>query len=77
MGWLPVLLLAAVPLDLSLQAVALLGLGGLVFTTGFIWYAAEKPNPLPGVFGFHELWHCFVLVGALCHYLFIYSFVIK
>jgi hypothetical protein len=33
-------------------------------------YQSETPNPVPGRFGFHEIWHVAVIVGAVCHYCF-------
>jgi hemolysin III len=36
----------------------------------------EKPNPRPGVFGFHETWHLLVMVAALLHYLLMYFYVL-
>lgn len=41
--------------------------GGLTYTFGAVIYALKKPNIAPG-FGFHELWHIFVLGGAACHF---------
>ncbi len=46
----------------------LLALGGLAFTVGAVIYMLKRPNPLPGVFGFHEIWHIFVILGAFSHY---------
>lgn len=46
----------------------LLGAGGLLYTTGAAFYALKKPNLVPGVFGYHELFHAFVLGGAACHF---------
>lgn len=43
--------------------------GGVVYTVGAVFYALKKPNLIPGVFGYHELFHGFVLIGALLHYL--------
>ena len=39
-------------------------------------YQAETPNPIPGRFGFHEIWHLAVMVGALCHYIFMWVYVL-
>lgn len=42
--------------------------GGLIFTLGAIVYATKTMNFVPGVFGFHEVWHIFVILGCACHY---------
>jgi hemolysin III len=49
----------------------LLLLGGFIYTVGFFIYYSRRPDPWPGVFGHHELWHLFVLAGSLCHFFFI------
>ena len=54
----------------------LLLLGGLVYTLGAIFYAIKRPNPLPGILGYHELFHIAVLIGALMHYIAIVAFVL-
>jgi hemolysin III len=38
-------------------------------------YIAKKPDFIPGVFGFHEVWHVFVILGCACHYVLIAAFV--
>ena len=45
--------------------------GGLAYTVGAIIYALERPDPLPGRFGHHGLWHLLVLAGSACHFAFI------
>ena len=47
--------------------------GGLAYSLGAIVYAKRWPDPLPDVFGFHEVWHLFVLLGAGLHYGFVLS----
>jgi hemolysin III len=42
--------------------------GGLVYSAGAVIYGLKWPNIKPGVFGFHELWHLFVLAGSACHF---------
>jgi len=54
----------------------LMGAGGLVYSAGFVIFVIERPNPWPGVFGFHELWHLLVVVAALLHYLLMYFYVL-
>jgi len=48
--------------------VALVVAGGLTYTAGAVVYAIKRPNPFPTVFGFHEIWHLFVLGGSALHY---------
>ena len=75
LGWMPVLLVGAgVPLPFG--AYALMAAGGLVYSAGFVVFVIEKPNPWPGVFGFHELWHLMVVVAAVLHYLLMYLYVL-
>lgn len=42
--------------------------GGLCYTLGAIAYALKKPNPIPGVFGFHEIFHSFTVLAFICHW---------
>jgi hemolysin III len=49
--------------------------GGFVYTIGAVGYALRRPNPHP-VFGYHEVFHALVLVGAACHYLTLALFVL-
>lgn len=75
LGWMVALLVSGAG-DLPAGAVALMLASGLVYSGGFVLYVLERPNPWPGVFGFHELWHVLVLLGALLHYLLVYWFVL-
>jgi len=56
-------------------ALALLLLGGLIYTVGFVIYYFERPDPWPNHFGHHEIWHLFVVAGTGCHYLFMLLYV--
>lgn len=42
--------------------------GGMFYTVGAIMYGLKRPNPVPGVFGFHELFHSCTLLAFLCHW---------
>ena len=75
LGWLTVLLVGA-DVTLPLGALALMAAGGLVYSAGFVIFVLERPNPRPGVFGFHETWHLLVMVAALLHYLLMYFYVL-
>ena len=67
MGWLCVV--AVYPLTKILEPIALLwlALGGVSYSIGALVYALKKPNPFPGILGFHEIWHVFVILGSTCH----------
>ena len=75
LGWLPVLLIGA-GRSLPVGALALMAAGGVVYSVGFVVFVVEKPNPRPGTFGFHEIWHAMVVVAALLHYLLMYLYVL-
>lgn len=51
-------------------------LGGVFYTVGGYIYTTEQPNPYPGRFGFHELWHIFVILGAAAHWFMMYLYVL-
>lgn len=68
LGWLPaVALLLVTSPALRPQYFGLLVGAGLLYSAGFTIYVVERPNPVPGLLGFHEIWHVIVLVAALLH----------
>lgn len=69
MGWIGALLLISVYQIYGWIASFLILLGGIFYTGGSLIFFLEKPNPIEGKFGFHEIWHIFVILGALSHYL--------
>ena len=75
LGWVSVLLVGAGS-SFPVGALVLMAAGGVVYSVGFVVYVIERPNWWPGVFGFHELWHVLVVLGALLHYLLIYFYVL-
>ena len=48
--------------------VVLIAGGGLLYTIGAIVHAARRPDPWPATFGYHEIFHVFVILAALMHY---------
>lgn len=70
-------LLVSFPLyRLAPGALGYLVLGGFFFMMGAGIYFYEKPNPLPGKFGFHEIWHLFVVAGSVAHFSAIYFYLL-
>lgn len=49
--------------------------GGVAYTVGGAIFTMQRPNLIPGRFGFHEIWHIFVMVGAATHYAMMFFFV--
>jgi hemolysin III len=47
-------------------------IGGLFYTVGAVIYALKRPNPFPGKFGFHEIFHSLTLLAFLSHWAGIY-----
>jgi hemolysin III len=70
MGYLA--LVAVVPLARAVSISGLLWLiaGGLAYTVGAVIYSRQRPDPFPGRFGHHEIWHLLVLTGSACHFAF-------
>ncbi len=64
MGWAALAPAPSVVRALPLPASATLALGGLCYTVGALVYARRWPDPLPRVFGFHEVFHLLVIGGA-------------
>ncbi len=76
MGWMALLALNPLVQALPAPALAWLVSGGVVYSLGAIVYATKRPDPVPGVFGYHELWHLFVLGGSACHFVLMARYVV-
>lgn len=75
MGWLGMFAIREMLVSLPAGALAWLLAGGIVFTLGAVVYVTKIPNFIPGKFGFHEVWHIFVILGALAHFVMIAVYV--
>ena len=71
MGYMALLAAAPLAAAVSVGGLTWLVAGGVAYTIGAIIFSRERPNPFPGVFGHHEIWHLFVLVGSGCHFAFV------
>jgi hemolysin III len=61
---------------LPLAALLLFGADGVLYITGAAIYATRRPNPWPRSFGFHEVFHAFVVAAATAHFVAIVAFVL-
>lgn len=75
MGWIALFALKPLYASLSLGGFIWLVLGGVMYTIGGIIYGLKKPNISPN-FGFHEIFHIFVLLGSACHYWAVFNYVL-
>jgi hemolysin III len=71
MGWSCVMAAGEIIHSMPPGAIAWLVVGGLFYTLGALIYITKKLDFIPGVFGFHEVWHIFVMLGAASHYIMI------
>lgn len=76
MGWLSLIALPTLARLLPWQALAVFFAGGLLYSLGAIVFALRRPNPLPQLFGFHEIFHLFVIAGNAAFVIMIWLWVL-
>lgn len=67
-GWIALVTLPELLERLGIAAVGALALGGILYSVGAVIYAHKRPDPVPTVFGYHELFHLLVIVAAALQY---------
>jgi hemolysin III len=77
LGWVAVVALPQLIAKADPAAVILLVAGGLAYTAGAVVYARRRPDPVPTVFGYHELFHALTIVGVACQYVAIAFFIVR
>ncbi len=75
-GWVGVVALPEIVSAAGPLALALFLSGGVLYSAGAVVYALQKPDPRPTVFGYHEIFHAFVVAAAALHYAAIAGFVL-
>jgi hemolysin III len=68
LGWFAVITVPQLVDRLPVVPLALLACGGVLYTVGALVYAARRPDPWPRTFGFHEVFHAFVVAAAAVHF---------
>jgi hemolysin III len=61
---------------IGVPATVLMLLGGALYVAGAVIYGLQRPDPIPEVFGYHEMFHAFVIAGAAVHFVAIAVYVI-
>jgi hemolysin III len=67
-GWIALVAFPELLDRLGLAAFAALALGGVLYSVGAVIYAHKRPDPVPTVFGYHELFHLLVILAAALQY---------
>jgi hemolysin III len=67
-GWSGIAAMPQVLSQVGLGPTVVLGLGGAFYSAGAVVYALRRPDPVPAVFGYHEVFHALVVVAAVSHY---------
>ncbi len=77
LGWVAIFAMPELLANGGMAVIVLIITGGLLYTVGAVFYAIRRPNPWPGTFGYHEVFHAAVTVAALCHYVAIFLVVYR
>ena len=77
LGWVGVAAVPQVASDAGVAAVVLLAAGGIAYTVGGVVYALRRPDPVPRIFGYHEVFHALTIVAVACQYVAIAFFVLN
>jgi hemolysin III len=77
LGWAGVAALPQLAAHDGITPVVLLAVGGLAYTAGAVVYALRRPNPVPAVFGYHEVFHALTIVALGCQYVAVAFFVVR
>ncbi len=75
-GWLALIKIRDFMQTLPGGALGLILTGGVAYTVGAVIYGLKRPNPMPGVFGYHEVFHLLVIAGSLAHFLAVLFYVV-
>lgn len=76
MGWICMFYLPAILNVISKAGVIWLAAGGIMYSLGAVIYALKSGYLRNRSFGNHEIFHCFVLLGSLCHYIMVYRYLV-
>ncbi|HVD86688.1 MAG TPA: hemolysin III family protein [Solirubrobacterales bacterium] len=68
LGWVAVAAFPELWSSLGIAGTLLVAAGGLLYTAGAVVYAIQRPNPNPAIFGYHEVFHLFVIAAAIAHF---------
>lgn len=76
MGWIAIFIMKPLYNSISFGGMLLLVLGGVFYTIGAVIYGLKPKAIKFKNLGFHEIFHIFILLGSLCHFISVYKYVI-
>jgi hemolysin III len=68
LGWVAAVAFPELWSAIGVAGTLLVAAGGLLYTAGAVVYATQRPNPNPAIFGYHEVFHLFVIAAAIAHF---------
>jgi hemolysin III len=77
LGWVGAFVMPDLLHNGGVATLVLIAAGGLTYTIGGVIYGLKRPDPWPGTFGFHELFHACTLVAAVCQYVAIWLVILR
>lgn len=76
LGWIALIPFVKLAGNLPLGAIVLIVLGGVVYTIGGLIYATKWLNFFPNRFGFHEVFHLFIMAGSVTHFIMVVVYLV-
>jgi hemolysin III len=76
LGWVAVAAFPQLATSLGITGMAMVAAGGVLYTAGAVIYALRRPDPVPAVFGYHEVFHVLVILAAALQYAVVAFFVL-
>jgi hemolysin III len=77
MGWVAIAAMPQMADSIGWLGLGLIAFGGVLYTAGAVIYALQRPNPVPGVFGYHEVFHALVVAAAAAHFAAVAAYAIR
>ena len=77
LGWAGVVAAPQIYGSVGVWGILLMAASGVAYTVGAVVYARRRPDPLPAVFGYHEIFHVLTIVAAVCNFTAIAFFVLR
>ena len=68
LGWVGIAVVSEALAVFPVASLVMLAIGGVLYTAGGIVYGLRRPDPWPRIFGFHEVFHGFVVAGSAVHF---------